>query len=949
MDRSEFVARLVAGDAAERATLLGRHAAMVDADLAWSLKARYDDARTKDPAVAAAAAAALVALGQVCEDAVVGALAVWTAGRAKLQIDGQPSQALILLDQAVSAFEALDRPEMAATVQVTRLHALALLGQYDEAISCGLRARDVLLARDEPLTAGTIEQNLGNIYHRRDQYAEAERFLRLARERFDAVADQRQLAQIDNCIAIELMFQHRFRAATSIYDQALARAEQAGLELTQAEIEVNLGNLALLQGRYDRALDYLERARRRYAALGMAHELATVELELADAYLELNLISEASALYARIIPIFRTLEMQAELAHALAHQGWATALLGQPDEAFDLLAEANGLYIAEENLVGAAITALFDAQIHYSNGEYPSARASAIRAEAPLATAQAWGALLFARWLRGDVARALGKHAEAARLLETTLAQAEHYVAPQVVYRCQTSLGLLAVARGDTIGAEAAFEQAVTLLEDLRAPLPAEEFRTAFVADKLIPYAELVRLCLTGTRDRVVEALTYVERARSRALVDMLGGALPTRPKPRDAFEADLLAQLVDLREQLNWLYSQISQPPERDQAEHLALMVDLQAAVREREVDVMEINRHLRQRSTATSGALRQAVSADDIMRLQHDLGADTALVEYFAFDGEFMAFIVDDAGVGVVRGLGSEEAIEALVETLRDQTETLRYGEERMLAHLDQLSQRVRHYLRALYDALLRPLEARLGDRRLVVVPYRALHYVPFHALFDGTSYVIERREVSYAPSASVLRHCLSRPQRPLRRALLFGVADQQTPRVRDEIAALAPLFPDSLSFLNEQATRAALVEHAPRADVLHLACHGQFRPDNPLFSSLRLGDGWLTVYDAYALEIDCGLVTLSACETGVSAIAPGDELIGLARGFFSTGTPSLLVSLWTADDESTAALMRAFYTRLRAGDRPAAALRFAQCSLLERQPHPFFWSPFVLLGRW
>ena len=84
-------------------------------------------------------------------------------------------------------------------------------------------------------------------------------------------------------------------------------------------------------------------------------------------------------------------------------------------------------------------------------------------------------------------------------------------------------------------------------------------------------------------------------------------------------------------------------------------------------------------------------------------------------------------------------------------------------------------------------------------------------------------------------------------------------------------------------------------------------------------------------------------------MSAVAPGDELIGLARGFFSAGAPSLLVSLWTVDDESTAALMTSFYTRLRAGDRPAAALRHAQCELLRDHPHPFFWSPFVLLGRW
>jgi CHAT domain-containing protein len=178
---------------------------------------------------------------------------------------------------------------------------------------------------------------------------------------------------------------------------------------------------------------------------------------------------------------------------------------------------------------------------------------------------------------------------------------------------------------------------------------------------------------------------------------------------------------------------------------------------------------------------------------------------------------------------------------------------------------------------------------------------------------------------------------------------VADKRLPRVHDEVASLAPLFPEAIAMFDEQATLDALRRHAPRADVLHLACHGQFRPDNPLFSALRLGDGWLTVRDAYDLDLTCGLATLSACETGVSAVAPGDELIGLARGFFSAGAPSVLVSLWNVDDDSTARLMGLFYCRLRAGDRPAAALRYAQRELLRKQPYPFFWSPFVLLGRW
>jgi CHAT domain-containing protein len=135
-----------------------------------------------------------------------------------------------------------------------------------------------------------------------------------------------------------------------------------------------------------------------------------------------------------------------------------------------------------------------------------------------------------------------------------------------------------------------------------------------------------------------------------------------------------------------------------------------------------------------------------------------------------------------------------------------------------------------------------------------------------------------------------------------------------------------------------------------VLHLASHGNFRLDNALFSSLQLSDGWLTVRDIYQLDLrHCDLVTLSACETGVNALAPGDEWIGLARGFFSAGAPSLLVSQWVVDDDATAKLMIDFYSHLRAGAGPAAALRSAQCKLLKEKPHPYFWAPFVILGRW
>jgi CHAT domain-containing protein len=628
-------------------------------------------------------------------------------------------------------------------------------------------------------------------------------------------------------------------------------------------------------------------------------------------------------------------------------------LLGQIERAHSLLVEARMLYVAEGNTVGEAIVSLADAQIQYAERNYAVAAEVAARSEAVFAEARTWGRSLMARWLRGEAARMLGRNDEARARLEATLRVAERRAVPQVAQRCHTSLGLLAESVGDSAIAEASFKRAIALIEQLRAPLPAEEFRTAFVADKLTPYAELVRLCLVDD-SRLGEALRYLERGRARALLDMLGGALPFRPKPRDLFEARLLGRLEELHGALNWFYNQINRSQYGEPAPSAAAIDELHEAAREHEAQVLEIARQLQQHGRAkTLGepiepAPLAHIAELDIGELQRELGADTALVEYFSLDGQLLAFVVTDRNVEVVRQLGREEQVEDALAQFHFQIGALRYGTDHVRSLLDQLTQRTRHCLSVLYDLLLRPIESRLGARRLVVAPHRMLHYVPFHALCDDTGYVIERREVCYTPSANVLLHCLAAPRHPVDRALILGVPDASAPRVRDEVEALAPLFPETVALLDDQATLAALRQHAPAADLVHLACHGHFRPDNPLFSSLRLADGWLTVRDIYDLALDCELVTLSACETGVSAVAPGDELIGLARGFFSAGAPSLLVSLWMVDDASAAALMTGFYQRLRAGDNPAAALREAQCRLLKQQ-HPFFWSPFVLFGRW
>jgi tetratricopeptide (TPR) repeat protein len=951
MNRAELAERLIEiKDEGARLALLSAHAPLADVALAHALKDVCLEAWSGDPPRAVAAASALAALAARDDSPETAALSAWGAGVAAL-VEGRMEEAVRRLDESEAGFRALCRPHAAASTRVSKLIALAMLGRYEEAVAEGLRARDQFLADGDLLAAGKVENNIGNIYFRRDRYREAEEFQRAARERFAAVGDALQLARIDNCLANTRAALLDFRSAEELYREALDYAEGAGLTATLAEIEGNMGNFALFQGRYDRALDLLERARRRYDALGMPHQSAISELELADAYLELNLAPEARAVYERVTPTFAALGMRAEQARALSQAGRAALLTGRAPDAHRLLAESRALYAEEGNLVGEAYATLAEAQLHLSEGDYQTTSVLAAQAEAPLAAAGAWRRTLLARWLRGEAARAEGHERLAQLLLETTLRESEAQALPQIAERCHTSLGLLAAARGDRRSAEESFRRAVALVEGLRAPLPAEEFRAAFVADKLAPYDELVRLCLSDPAGpRVAEALSFAERARARALVETMGGAQPSAPRPRDEYEAELLAQLDRLREELNWFYSRINRPPAGDDPRGAASLRALQEAASERETRSLEIMRRLRQRGDGDAAATALAGAEPlDLAALQDDLGAETALVEYAVLDDEVLAFVVTGESIEAVRGLARGAEVSEALTQFHFQLGSLRYGAARVRRHLDALAARARERLGALYDMLLRRVEERIGARRLVVVPHRALHYVPFHALWDGGSYVVERREVSYAPSAGVLRRCLARPARAFDRALLLGVADERAPRVREEVSALSPLFAEATALLDGDATLGALREGASRTDVLHLACHGQFRHDSPLFSSLKLGDGWLTARDAAALDLSAGLVTLSACETGVSAVAPGDELLGMVRGFLSAGAATLLLSLWTVDDEATAELMRDFYTRLRGGSRPAAALRGAQLRQLRERPHPFFWSPFVLTGRW
>jgi CHAT domain-containing protein len=232
--------------------------------------------------------------------------------------------------------------------------------------------------------------------------------------------------------------------------------------------------------------------------------------------------------------------------------------------------------------------------------------------------------------------------------------------------------------------------------------------------------------------------------------------------------------------------------------------------------------------------------------------------------------------------------------------------------------------------------------------------LHYLPFHALFDGRHYLLERCAVSYLPNSSLLRlaHDPATDGRDSLSALVVGCSlDGALPHTLAEARQVAGQL-QGRSLLEGEATRANLEAQAGAARIIHLATHGEFRPDAPLFSTLYLADGPLTTTDVFNLELNASLVTLSACQSGANAVGGGDELVGFSRAFLYAGAASLLMTWWRVEDQATACLMDRFYRAILAGQHKPVALRQAQVALLrgeegERCRHPYFWAPFFLVG--
>jgi hypothetical protein len=904
------------------------------AALALALKDEAAAAWGTTPARALRCAVLLRELRGAAPEPAVAALAEWAGGLAAL-VEGRLPDALAAFEAAQAGLLGLGRAHEAAQSQVPRLIALSLLGRHDEALACAHAARAALLAAGDQRSAGKVEQNLGTMLSRRDRHAEAAHWFRSAAVRAARAGDRELSIRADIGQANALNWQYRFDEALRINERARVRAARHGYTVLSAHAHQAIGRIELNRGRWPVALRELATACRLLERTGASPaQCIEAEAALADAYLAVNLLPEARALYDRVIDAARQLEAPTELAWALLQRAVADTRLGDAPAARDGFAQARALHVGQDNAASVALADLGAGALALAAGDAAAALAHAGQAAQALGATGIVGWALEARALQAQALAAQGQGDAAQAAYQAVLADGAGLV--QVALACRGGLAALAWQRGAHDEARAQAQAVLDEVDALRAALPGEALRSAVAAHSEAAHDLLVRVALAGEAAPGALLATIDQgRARSLGLARDDAGATAAGAEP---------TALRWTRERWHAALA------EGDGAAAAALA----AEVARREFALLEAARRSRLEAQAAAGGPADAAPAaaprDLAAALAGVLDDDEALVVYHRLPGQLVACVATRTGV---RALAWPlEGLEARLQGLRLQIDALRHGRA-LPGHAPRLLQRARHHLQALHALLWAPLAAALQGRpRVSVVPHGALHYVPFAALHDGRCWLVEGHEIRLLPNAAWRLDGACRAAAP-RRVLALGSGDAALPHAAAEARAVAAVYgAGGRALIGAEATLAALHdawrEDNGGCDLLHLACHGRFRADNPMFSSLELADGPLAAHEVLARRLQAPLVVLSACETGLSRLAPGDELLGLVRAFLRAGSASVLASQWAVDDASTAGLMQDLHRRLAAGASPAAALAAAQRRLAVEGLHPFHWAAFALFGR-
>ncbi len=943
-----------------------REIGSLDDDAARTIKARANELLSSDMPRSLDLAECLAYAGELAGRLVYQALASMVRANA-LRLSGDLRGSIVLYDLAEQQALSAGSPVEAARSQVGKIGALMHLGAYQAALELSQRTGPILLAHNEIISAAGTYYTSGCCYCELEQpqaalveYSKAQSLL----EPLDTPSGQQELAILLYNSALTFISLGRYQAALQASLQAVEIANKFHLVVDAARYRQREAHCYYLTGNYNKALRLLHQAESVLANRHLITFLIPCRQFILQCYLELGRYEEVVEGARALIALLAGRDEAATWNYIQAQHTLGRALAGLENylQADQSLAIAQN--IAER--MGASgfwqRTALRRAEFYLASGR-PEQVGAAEKLLLDLlddlqdVTVRPTAYLLLAR-----IAFGRGQLEKPAELIQAAIVDYERHGLRAGLWQAYYLRAQLDEARGDLKSAAAQLDRSLEGLEQLRASISSES-RPVFLRSKERVY-EMAVLVALRRNDRV-KAFELVERVKSRALVELVESRLDIRVRLRDETDRPLVESLESLRvshNDLTWRLARWFNGEDLPaQAQNTALLSQANRAQLGQEVAECE-----RQISALTERLqVRNALYAEDISLApvfqSFDpayLQPDEVLLEYCVLNGKFTAFVVSCSGIQLVQSLCTVTELNRLLSffrlnlagTVKNLVEPAQDRQAGLLSNSLAL-------LHKLYLALYAPLaESLAGYNKLRIVPYGSLHYLPFHALADASGhYLLESyEEISYLPAASLLRTTRERGRQVTGSgALVAGFSNGGLlPYVVEEARAVTATLQKRGECVEKIELEASLEQfrrHAPGKQLLHLATHGVYRPDAPLFSSLLLAGGELSGHELFNMELDASLFTLSSCDSGLGAPGGGDEVQGLSRACLYAGVASLALALWRVEDRSGSLLMQAFYANLLAGKGKAAALRLAQLDLL-KQPayqHPFYWASFVLIG--
>jgi CHAT domain len=845
-----------------------------------------------DPRRAVGLATALIQ--NTSSDPEVRAVALRAAGLALAELH-RPAEALRQLDQAVrlAGRSGLDQREGEA--RMSAAWVLFTMGRGRQALVEADRAGALLRDHAAHRMRAQRAVILHGIGRTEEAFADYDAALvELVRGR-----DRLWEALARNNRGILYAERNQIQPATRDLVRAGELFRELGMALAVAHIEHNLGFLAARAGDTVAALDWFRRSEEGHLAAGVPPTL--VLISRAEVLLGVRLADEAVSVARRAVGQSQAARRSADLAQARLVLAEASLVAGDADEARRSADEALRAFRRQGRTAWALLAQWVGLRARLAAAERPDGRllGQCRRLGARLRAAHWDNAALEAGIEAARLAVGLGRPAVAMAELDRA-APTGRRVAALTRARGLYAVALRRYLAGDRRGARAALRRGTATVSDYATALGSLDLR-AGVASHVADLTELgVRIALDG--GRAASVLHWSELGR--------GLTLRTRPAPPpdDAELAALLAELrhVAVERRTAALAGVDPRPLVRRQAR-------LEEAVR-------MISRRSRSRAaTAPTGP------TDRLVERLADLLADRTLVSYVEGAGEVVAVVCSGGRVGM-RNLGPIDRLGNEVGTLLAALRRLSggYGSDAVLRQRRTVAEQAAARLEA---TLITPLGLEPNGRPVVIVPAGVLHSLPWPALP-----ALAGRAVTVAPSAALWAGIEGRRRARERRGRrpLVLVQGPDLPGAQREVAELAAAAPATTTLRGADATVAAVLDAVSGADVAHIACHGEFRPDNPLFSTLRLADGPLTVYDLQRVRRVPRRMVLSACDVGRTAVTAGEGLLGMSAAILSMGAHTLVAPLVSVPDDTTCQLMVGFHERLAAGTPADAALLQARETL-------------------